>query len=109
MKEKFFISKVISQNSDPEADQDGPKPKNPVQRRRNRPSNITARRNWRRALDDIKKARASGIYADVADTSEERDARERVKSILLSSGDDAAPVKKRPLSAGDAVNAICLC
>lgn len=66
-------------------------------------SNITARRNWRRALDDIKKARASGIYADVSDTSEERDARERVKSILLSTGGGAGPMKKRPLSAGDAV------
>lgn len=102
------IKQVTSQNSDPEADQDGDsKKENDVLRRRKKMSSITARRNWRRALDDIKKARASGIYAHVSDTNEELDARERVKSILMSATDTMSnSTKIRPKSAGDAVSFI---
>lgn len=65
-------------------------------------ASITARRNWRKALDDIKTARKSGAWNIVSDESEEHTARERVKSILQS---DSPPNKKtRPKSAGDAVS-----
>ena len=65
-------------------------------------ASVTARRNWRKALDDVKKARASGVYDIVNNESEEFTARERVKSILQSAS--PMPVKKiRPKSAGDAV------
>ena len=72
-------------------------------RSRRTQASVTARRNWRKALDDVKKARESGVYDIVNNESEEVSARERVKSILQSAS--PMPVKKiRPKSAGDAVS-----
>ena len=91
----FTLQNTIH-NSDTEADRQIP-------RRRAAVSSIVARRNWRKALDDIKKARQSGIYSSVSDQTEEESARERVKSILQ--GDPDKPKKKiRPKSDGDAVS-----
>lgn len=110
----FHLSQVTSQNSDPEADkdlkQDGlqvggveSQPHNPPVIRRKHHASITAKRNWRKALDDIKAARQSGIYDLVKNESEEFSARERVKSILQSNS-PPADRKMRPKSTGDAVS-----
>ena len=66
----------------------------PVRRRKHHAS-ITARRNWRKALDDIKHARQSGVYDLVKNESEERNERERVKSILQS---NSPPLGERRIS-----------
>lgn len=102
-------SEFNAQTSDPEADKDmkqeGQIIGNHVRiRTRKGQASITARRNWRKALDDIKTARKSGAWNIVSDESEEHTARERVKSILQS---DSPPNKKtRPKSAGDALMSV---
>ncbi|XP_047140160.1 protein unc-13 homolog A isoform X1 [Hydra vulgaris] len=56
-----------------------------------------ARRNWQKALDDIREARQSGIHSNINDITEEHSARERVKSILQ----EPVILRERSRSAGD--------
>ena len=64
--------------------------------------NISARRNWQKALDDIKEARKSGVYSHLSDETEEHTARERVKSILQ----EPVKLRERPKSSGEKVSCL---
>ena len=72
-----------------------------IKRSRNNKVSVSARKNWRKALDDIKEARQSGIYSGINNETEEITARERVKSILQSNLPSSRNLM--PKSAADSV------